>query len=452
MRLLVLLALLGCRKPVPVEPASEPDAPEVTDPRQVTIDQLNVILDEVMPLVEEEAGRAFQARPPVGLGTPATLAAIVETEARLLLAATYPDLPEEKIHRLAEESRLAVPGIIGKYAVRSKTLYISLDALGATIDSGVFEPEQSRDMVTLVMAHELTHALQGESADFIAQVQGSADMDAMHAMNSVVEGQATWVTARVAARLGLEELDAEMEGLQGWSDEEGPLHPGAYPIWSRYGLGKRFVEAVYQQGGHELVWTMLESPPRSSSMIWRPETYGSEVAEDPELAAKLDGLEALLTKGEWLAYTSTLGETTLREEALGWDQDALGEVLSHLELGHLRSAEMPDRNSEIRVLLFDDAQWPLRYVELLETQNDAAVEAAAEMGMKLTMSVQSYELDAEADKSVLRIIAPEYGVRRERQAVWVARGPLLVVVATEGFRPGIRLDRAVAELFARLDG
>ena len=60
--------------------------------------------------------------------------------------------------------------------------------------------------------------------------------------------------------------------------------------------------------------------------------------------------------------------------------------------------------------------------------------------------------EIEGDAVIRRVIAPRGAHRsaHEQQSVWVVRGHTMVVVNVQGFKPGLRMDRALQEVFRRL--
>ena len=92
------------------------------------------------------------------------------------------------------------------------------------------------------------------------------------------------------------------------------------------------------------------------------------------------------------------------------------------------------------------------YLELLEKGQDAMAKARSAGGKKWSVSVVPYDVIS-GDASVRRVIAPvgAHSSAVETQSVWVVRGNRLVVVNVSGFRPGLRMDWTLEEVYRRLE-
>jgi len=258
---------------------------------------------------------------------------------------------------------------------------------------------------------------------------------------------ATWSSS--TAKLGLREVTTALNLSQGWGDE-GPVDLGSFELWAIYGQGMHFVEHHYEEGGMDRVWALLRDPPPSTTMLFRPETYAPALPDPVDYSAAMEGVEEVLTEGRWVAVHSRVGELTLRAEALRMDQEALDEILRHIEDGFVKEAFKPDRTVRIRILDFDDPQWPLAYIDLLSTQT-APTPESTEHGTRLWRDEVGPWTGVEADRAIHRVAGPSGLVRFEVTEVWIARGDRLIVVQAEGFRPGIRMERAVERLLRQLE-
>lgn len=418
-------------------------------------ESLAAALAEIRPWVEAKAGRSFVS--------PITIERMGGDEHLSLLRAEYtwifselmPDAPEPIRAAMAEGSaRMLFVGALGKYGVLDKNLYLNAPAIEASLGQAGVDRARTRDVMRLILAHELTHALQDQVVDLKETVEGLADMEQMQAASATWEGQATWVEGQVATELGLEELFWKLNRLQGW-DRDGLVEVGAWHTWSTYGQGYRFADHHQRAGGADRMWATLEDPPGSTSQIWRPATYDPTVPTPPrDYTAVLRGVEQQLTKGDWLVANTRIGETTLRGDAVADKAGipALEEALSHLRWAHGLELERADRKAEIRVLEFDEPAWARNWLELLRQQRTAVnASLAAAIGTPIEVITEPFT-DAPGDDAVLRIerIPIGGGRHEERHQAWVVRGSTAVVVTAEHFRPGLRLGWTVEEVYRRL--
>jgi|SRR5581483_1659729 len=136
----------------------------------------------------------------------------------------------------------------------------------------------------LALAHELAHALADQHhplRKFMDEADGDEELTARQ---SVIEGQATWLSwaylskrsggrGDVPARL----LDRLAEGA-GASGEDYPVFSQA-PLYIRESLtfpyteGMRFQDAVYRELGPAAFERVFRNPPRSTQHIMHPQTY-----------------------------------------------------------------------------------------------------------------------------------------------------------------------------------
>jgi len=246
--------------------------------------------------------------------------------------------------------------------------------------------------------------------------------------------------------------------LQGWS-REGLEDTRAYETWAIYGQGRDFIAHHRNTAGIEKMWEVMQNPPPNTAMLFRPESWSPEVSP-PALdhAEILRGTEQLLTKGEWVISNTTLGEITLRGEAVASGNEAeLNRVLAHLEHAQALELMRPDRSGAIRLLMFDDATWPATYLALLRREETAAsAQTAANRDVTVEVTYEPLPelrraLDADAATLRTERIPLANGRHRESRSAWVARRDALVVVRATDFRPGLRLGRTVEEVFSRLE-
>jgi len=434
MRSLVpILALVACGPKAP--------PPIVIDPATLDEETLNAVVAELIPLVEEAAGRKFATPPHGRLARTSDLEAILEAEFMQVTASLY-DAPEWVLRNLAEQSRASAPGVVGKYGIQTRVLYLAPDAV-APIGAQLGAEQGGADAVArLVLAHELTHALQSE----VMSWDGYTDGDQVDAVRAVTEGHANFVEQRVADKLGLDAARRTLDAGQGWNDD-GPLYPQAFEIWSLYGQGKAFVAHHHAQGGDAAVWGLIEHPPATTSMIFRPATYAPTVPASEDFAPALDGVESVLTEGGWVSISGRAGEMSLRAELMSLDRAEIDDTLAAMVAGTERQAFRSDRRAHLRVMRFGSADAAQRMVRLATTPD---LRPLGEEGPAWSDVVTPLD-GIEADVALQRVAGPEgVGVQYEMTEAWVARGDLVVQIRAEAFRPGIRLREAVTTVLSRL--
>jgi len=188
------------------------------------------------------------------------------------------------------------------------------------------------DTQSMVLSHELTHALQDQSWDLENYLRGARDDDdATNARQAVVEGYATAaMMQQVAAGVDLGQLPSItplLEMVIHQQFEEFPAFTNA-PYFFRmqalfpYVQGMGFIQAGLQAGGWKDLKVLFEHPPDATRQIFEPQTYFNHQAF-PKVALPhppaLEGAVGLrfLTEnamGE-LGYYCLLGQLISEDEA-----------------------------------------------------------------------------------------------------------------------------------------
>ncbi len=188
------------------------------------------------------------------------------------------------------------------------------------------------DMQALVLAHELTHALQDQSFDMDTFIHAQRENDdATNARQAVVEGYAT--AAMMQHTLGgadlasLPSLAPLMEGIVHQQMKEFPAFSSA-PYFFRfqalfpYSEGMGFIQAGLKRGGWKALNEVFVHPPATTKEIFDPQIY-FEHTRLPEAAlpplpalSKVSRLEKLDENmmGQ-MGYHSLLGQFFSEEEA-----------------------------------------------------------------------------------------------------------------------------------------
>jgi hypothetical protein len=208
----------------------------------------------------------------------------------------------------------------------------------------------SADMQGLVLAHELTHALQDQSFDIDRFVHADrGNDDASNARQAIVEGHAT--AAMMQRMLGdidlasLPSLAPYMETVVHQQMAEFPAFSSA-PYFFRfqalfpYTAGMGFMQAGLKQGGWKAVQPVFINPPRTTKEIFEPQLY-FEHKPLPEIG--LPPPPALSN----VPHLQKLGENTMGQ--MGY-HSLLGQFLSEEEAQSVSSGWLADR-----YVLYEDA-------------------------------------------------------------------------------------------------
>ncbi|MGH7781853.1 MAG: hypothetical protein ACREQR_18710 [Candidatus Binataceae bacterium] len=148
-----------------------------------------------------------------------------------------------------------------------------------------------RDLVgEMLLAHELTHALQDQNFDLGNRLEALKDEDDRAlAFKSVAEGDATIAgMGYVTGSMDNAALDAMLSKLNDLPQIFASETPGtpeglSVPLLFQYSAGVQFVSEAYRRGGWKAVDALYANPPQSTHQIIHPEAY----FEHPELPLKI---------------------------------------------------------------------------------------------------------------------------------------------------------------------
>jgi uncharacterized protein (DUF2342 family) len=176
-------------------------------------------------------------------------------------------------------------GLLGRYSLTSRKIFFLPGNLKPIMRSLGLEHRFMRDLIEVIMAHELTHAVQDAKYKFADRIYSAHSKDEMTAWIMLVEGHATWVQERVADELGLSEsaqrlaeqlLNKHPQFNQGGDSASGGMLDANM---RGYIQGTTFVKAVFAKGGLAAVQRLFEHPPKSPRLIEDPEAYFRETAK-----------------------------------------------------------------------------------------------------------------------------------------------------------------------------
>ncbi len=231
--------------------------------------------------------------------------------------------------------------LAGFYDPIERRMVLVNEALRTGFFTRILENVIRRDLAgEMVLAHELTHALQDQHFGLDTGRADVGEDDAQLAERAVYEGDATiagYATIVGGIRpSGVAGLAAKLEALEGQMAHDYPDVPALVreSIVFQYVAGVNFVSWAFEKAGWEGVNALLARPPRSTEQILHPEKYFVH----PENPTRIQlGALAPYLRGDWkLTEEATLGELTIRilaerfldharatTVAAGWDGDRL---------------------------------------------------------------------------------------------------------------------------------
>ena len=314
---------------------------------------------QVQPTVVDAVKRKVSRMRRLAFLAPVPVVAVSAPEARAILESEFER--EYEAGELAELSRvyrafgLLPPGadleaafldlygseVAGFYDPAQRRMVLVTDVLGTSPATRVVESVFRRDLVgELVLAHELTHALQDQHFGLDLGRGDLGEDDAQLARRAVYEGDALLagygvtigrLTYRRAVRLAGKLEQAPTQMAAAYPDIPDLIRETTL---FQYVAGSHFVSWAYKQAGWAGVDALLAQPPRSTEQVLHPEKYF--VTPEYPLAIHLGGLTPYL-KDEWTRVEeTTLGELVVRilgeqfvpreraaQVAAGWNGDRL---------------------------------------------------------------------------------------------------------------------------------
>lgn len=242
--------------------------------------------------------------------------------------------------------RLFTTQLVAFYDPRTRSLAVATGAVEAGGPAlRALTAVTGRDLVgELVVAHELTHALQDQhwGLPIDAEPLTAANTDRVLARRALLEGDATWASFATVAGGRLDDQTrarvlAQLDALPGQLAAAVPDVPVLLreTLAFQYRDGTRFVDRLLARGGWPAVDRAQADPPTSSAQILHPERYLAATRRDP---ARIDvaGTSSLTRAGYAPVLEDTLGEAVIRifasgalpaaeaaRVASGWDGDRL---------------------------------------------------------------------------------------------------------------------------------
>ena len=313
--------------PTPLPPTPSP-APAATPATGIQFQvQAARLFDQVARQVESLRGLAPRAVVPLSFLDEREMAALVRSlyvesdpQTRFLPYAALGILPSAEIS-------VCTGRVTSLYVPEQGQLYISSIQQDSPDDQAL-------------LAHAYTHALQDQHFNLGTVTVRTTTTDAALAVEALSEGDATLLAAlyryQDAAAADWEHLAELLVGAEqpGCAEALDASAARARLQYFPYQEGRRFVEALYQAGGWEMVNRAYADLPRSTEQVLHPERYLEERDEPetvlvPNLGAVLGSgwtLRRRDTLGEFAAglyLAGTLPETTAWSAADGWDGDTL---------------------------------------------------------------------------------------------------------------------------------
>jgi hypothetical protein len=261
------------------EPAPDIDATELGD-----------LVEDISGFVEDERGLEFDHEVPI----------------TILARGAYEERARESFDDDLETSEDAVRQLfalrtaLGLWDPLDDPIAIMRDFTSAG-SLGFYDPEtedivigaeEITPLLQSTLAHELTHALDGQHAELDRTELFERTDEAGLAFQALVEGDARRVQLAYEATLTADERQSiQDEGDALASDADFASFPPILLFESQfvYDQGQEFVQALVDDGGNDAVDAALEEPPGTTEEILEPDTYLGGIPDLHLTAPEADG-------------------------------------------------------------------------------------------------------------------------------------------------------------------
>jgi len=280
---------------------------------------------EVLPYVEQAAGKKLKHIPELKVGSRKEIEAVLAEEfARDYESSRLHLSPGEIRRRSSYWAKQFARAAAGLYLRSTKKLVVLPQNILALMQKTHVGKEHYHAVLKLIVAHELTHALQGQEGiqkryDHLTTAQEKQVIGSM-----LIEGYAEFTTGRVAEAMHIPEVKAMLDTMQKNSLAIDQRYGGQAAISRRIVeeqlmLAQRFFSWHYANGGSPRLWQVMANPPASALMFYHPETYSPKAQSSVDRSSVLKGMENRFGSGPWNVITyglDVIGLTAAAKEVM----------------------------------------------------------------------------------------------------------------------------------------
>ena len=337
---------------------------------------LEHLVERLKPRVERLAGRKFKEPIDVRVSTVQDAARSLNRDFLLQYERLYAEYSKRRRAFLASLGANAIAaGLLGKYGMLDRKLHLLPQRITPILKLFDFDEELARGLFTLIVAHEMVHALQDQHVDLAARARKLRDSVDVATFVAAIEGQAEFVSHRLAKELGLEAEGAAFTKMVRLETQRSLVSGNATELSGRehrllnefgYVHARDHLLALSDRAALERSWSYLEHPLPSTGIYYGVE---EERPDDARLAKSLEGAAKLLGRGRWAVARSRIGPQALHSE---FSEMSLAELREHLKTwrgGQSLIATLPPPLMRVRLglLSFRDAEAAAAFVRTTQT-------------------------------------------------------------------------------------
>ncbi len=316
---------------------------------------------EACDAVEQTCGAKFVARPTVKVSGREEVTEILKAE----LAQVYGEGQtegEKGMAKMVERmANLLSKAMLAKYEPAKHVVHVIAENAEGGIAGAKKGEAPTEDLLRIVLAHEVTHALDWPRFGLEAKRVAPAKQDARQAFNSVVEGHAQWVAEQVAWTWGLtadfERFTKAIAEVPEIADPDARRMVAAVvaEISFAYVQGLSFVKACAKAGGRAKIEVALSTPPDSTRWIEHPEDWlargGVLAGKEPDLDAAVEAFRFLVGDPAWTVVATRASEALLKTQASAVPEDKRKDYLRGWVDGRFLVGQMPSEDRQVVVIV-----------------------------------------------------------------------------------------------------
>lgn len=302
----------------------------------------------VIPLIEEVTGLKFRKNVEFRFVTPEEMGKVANRRILRQMKRIYPEAnPKHLESQALAFSEFYAEIIPEMYEFAEGALYVVPDNFQRNIILLKPGREQIKNLLTLLLVHDLVHALDDQQYAAGRRIMNIKDQEELGAFESILEGHAIFVTRQVSRKLGIKEEDfllaSRLSG--GELGEASPFEQQAAQYVSTqfrqvYLCGEKFVRFVFEKEGQRGISRLFSAPPRSKSVILEPQAYYKKVLlAQEDYINLLSVIEKVLPEpGDWKKRAGRMDEMVLRSGfSVGLSTKEIEEALSGFKEGFVVS-------------------------------------------------------------------------------------------------------------------
>ncbi len=432
-------------------------------PPAYTEAQAKAYVKEMLPLVEQAAGRKFKITPVVKVVTPDDLYPIMRKEVTPRIQRMFPTLSKDQARSMADSmASLYSECCLGKYGTITERLYLLPRNVRPILRLCEASQKYEQQIVKLVVAHELAHALQDQYIGITRQENSLDTVEKQLAYTSTIEGFGMFVENSVADTLKMDAAAKQLALLISTGSYKGmdPVDKvsaqqvmGA--VSDMYLRGQDFVSWHFGKGGLDQVWSVLAHPPIYTSMIYHPEAYRADAKPKQDYAPALKELEKMISKRKWTTVTQALGEMELRAYNAGMDAGDMDALIGGTEQIYETRATADGVSLHIDLMMLKEKSSAPTIISAAENLARADVAKMSESKKYKFTPCAPADFNAMKGKAdVARRFSYAVSIGDSSYSctyVSIARGRIVMEIYTGGFTvPDSRIAAVFEELWKRL--